>query len=272
MQRGRARRYRRPGPVARPCSGRRSTDRRAPRCGHGGTPMTQGQFDSQAPAGQASPGIADAVLREVALTRAEYDLICRQLGRKPNAVELGMFGAMWSEHCGYKNSKPLLRRFPRKAPHVLVELGEENAGVVDIGDGLAIIFKIESHNHPSAVEPFQGAATGVGLLDRRRLVRARAGGEGNVVMLVGADTGRDGIHGASFASLEDPAASHRGVVQVGNPFLEKLLTEACLELLATDFVVGMQDLGAAGLTSAGVETASKGGAGIELDVAGVSRR
>src|SRR5919204_139598 len=106
--------------------------------------------------------ISDAMLREVALTREEYETIVTRLGRPPNAVELGMFGAMWSEHCGYKNSKPLLRRFPRKAPHVLVELGEENAGVVDIGDGLAIIFKIESHNHPSAVEPFQGAATGVG--------------------------------------------------------------------------------------------------------------
>ena len=112
--------------------------------------------------GQAPVEVTDAVLREVALTRAEYELICTRLGRRPNAVELGMFGAMWSEHCGYKNSKPLLRRFPRSAPHVLVELGEENAGAVDIGDGLAIIFKIESHNHPSAVEPFQGAATGVG--------------------------------------------------------------------------------------------------------------
>lgn len=298
-------------------------------------------------AGQAPAEVTDAVLREVALTRAEYELICTRLGRRPNAVELGMFGAMWSEHCGYKNSKPLLRRFPRKAPHVLVELGEENAGAVDIGDGLAIIFKIESHNHPSAVEPFQGAATGVGgivrdiftmgarpialldslrfgplsqprnaylfhgvvggishygncigvptvggevlfspryssnplvnamcvgLIEQRKLVRARAAGEGNVVMLVGADTGRDGIHGATFASVEDPEQSHRGVVQVGNPFLEKLLIEACLELLETDYVVAMQDLGAAGLTSASVETASKGGAGIEIDVSRVSRR
>jgi phosphoribosylformylglycinamidine synthase II len=297
----------------------------------------------------------DAQLREVALTRAEYDELCRRLGRRPNALELGMCGAMWSEHCGYKNSKPLLRRFHahRGEPRarILVGAGEENAGAVDVGDGLAAVFKIESHNHPSAVEPFQGAATGVGgivrdiftmgarpiaILDSLRfgplddpargarnrylfdgvvagiahygncigvpnaggevvfapsysenplvnamcvgiapagrLVRARASGAGNSVLLVGADTGRDGLHGATFASVEDPQASHRGVVQVGDPFREKLLIEACLEILDKPWLVGMQDLGAAGLTSATVECASKGRSGIEIDVARVSRR
>jgi phosphoribosylformylglycinamidine synthase II len=297
--------------------------------------------------------VTDAQLREVALTRAEYDELCRRLGRRPNAVELGMCGAMWSEHCGYKNSKPLLRRF-RDVPageRVLVGAGEENAGAVDVGDGLAAIFKIESHNHPSAVEPFQGAATGVGgivrdiftmgarpvaILDSLRfgppddpvrgarnryliegvvggisqygncigvtnaggevvfapsynenplvnamcvgiaraegLVSARATGTGNGVLLVGADTGRDGLHGATFASVDDPQASHRGVVQVGDPFREKLLIEACLEVLDAPWLVAMQDLGAAGLTSSTVECASKGGSGIEVDVARVSRR
>ncbi|HEX2516745.1 MAG TPA: phosphoribosylformylglycinamidine synthase subunit PurL, partial [Chloroflexota bacterium] len=308
-------------------------------------------MSTQAPLAPFEP--TDAQLREVALTRAEYEEICRRLGRRPNAVELGMCGAMWSEHCGYKNSKPLLRRFGEvpAGERILVGAGEENAGAVDLGAGLAAIFKIESHNHPSAVEPFQGAATGVGgivrdiftmgarpvaILDSLRfgppddphrgernrylvegvvggvgmygncigvpnvggevvfgpsysenplvnamcvgiaraeqIVSSRATGEGNSVLLVGADTGRDGLHGATFASVDDPQASHRGVVQVGDPFREKLLIEACLEVLEAPWLVAMQDLGAAGLTSSTVECASKGGSGIEIDVARVSRR
>ncbi len=293
-----------------------------------------------------STNVTDAVLREVALTRAEYDQVVELLGREPSPVELGMFGAMWSEHCGYKNSRPLLKHFPTSGERVLQGPGE-NAGAVDIGDGLAVVFKIESHNHPSAVEPYEGAATGVGgivrdiftmgarpiallnslrfgPLDRPRnrylfggvvggiggygnclgiptvagdiffderysgnplvnamcvgivphekIMSATASGVGNLVVLVGADTGRDGIHGATFASVENPEESHRGVVQVGNPFLEKLLLEACLEALEIQGVVAMQDLGAAGLTSSTVEVASKGGLGIEIDVQKVSRR
>ena len=292
--------------------------------------------------------VTQQMLEEVALTREEYDRIVEKLGREPNMVELGMFGAMWSEHCGYKNSKPVLKLFPTKGPRVLQGPGE-NAGAVDIGDGLAVVMKIESHNHPSAVEPYQGAATGVGgivrdiftmgarpiaLLDSLRfgpptdrpnrylasgvvggvggygncigvptvagevyfedcysgnpllnamcvglapadrIMRATASGAGNPVILVGADTGRDGIHGATFASVElnDRSEERRPAVQVGNPFLEKLLIEACLELLETDHVVGMQDLGAAGLTSSAVEMAGRGGCGIDIDLLKVSRR
>ncbi len=292
--------------------------------------------------------VEQRILDEVALTQEEYDLLVSKLGREPNMVELGMFGAMWSEHCGYKNSKPVLRLFPTKGPRVLQGPGE-NAGAVDIGDGLAVVMKIESHNHPSAVEPYQGAATGVGgivrdiftmgarpiaLLDSLRfgppndrrnrylasgivggvggygncigvptvageiyfeecysgnpllnamcvgiapadkIVRATASGAGNPVILVGADTGRDGIHGATFASVElnERSEERRPAVQVGNPFLEKLLIEACLELLETDYVVGMQDLGAAGLTSSAVEMAGRGGCGIDIDLLEVPRR
>ncbi len=290
--------------------------------------------------------IAPGAWREVALSDEEYAHIGELLGREPRPVELGMFGAMWSEHCGYKHSALLLRTLPTVAPWVLEGPGE-NAGAIDVGDGLAVVFKVESHNHPSAVEPFQGAATGVGgivrdiftmgarpvavldslrfgPLDRSRnqylfpnvvagiggygnslgiptvggelffdpsfdgnpivnamcvgvtrhdnLMRARASGPGNVLMLIGADTGRDGLHGATFASVDDPEASHRGVIQVGNPFLEKLLLEACLELLDGDDVVAMQDLGAAGLTSSVVECASRGGVGAEIDVDLVPRR
>lgn len=292
--------------------------------------------------------VEQRMLDEVALTRDEYDLIVSKLGREPNMVELGMFGAMWSEHCGYKNSKPVLKLFPTKGPRVLQGPGE-NAGAVDIGDGLAVVFKIESHNHPSAVEPYQGAATGVGGIvrdiftmgarpialldslrfgppdDRRnrylasgivggvggygncigvptvageiyfedcysgnpllnamcvgiaktdRIMRATASGAGNPVVLVGADTGRDGIHGATFASVElnERSEERRPAVQVGNPFMEKLLIEACLELLETDWVVGMQDLGAAGLTSSAVEMAGRGGSGIDIDLLKVPRR
>ena len=298
-----------------------------------------------APTDRAVPD--DATLREVALTRDEYHLAYDLLDRAPNAVELGIIGGMWSEHCGYKHSRPLLRRFPGTGPRVLIGPGQENAGAVDIGDGLAIVMKVESHNHPSAVEPFQGAATGVGgilrdiftmgarpiaILDSLRfgslddarsrflangvvggiawygncvgvptvggeiqvapcyagnplvnamcaglirhedLTSAAASGTGNPLILVGTDTGRDGIHGATFASVEDPEASHRGVVQVGNPFMEKLLLEACLEALRTGGVAGLQDLGATGLTSATIEAAERGGCGVTIDVARVSRR
>ncbi|MSQ27278.1 MAG: phosphoribosylformylglycinamidine synthase subunit PurL [Dehalococcoidia bacterium] len=294
--------------------------------------------------------IDQSVLDEIALSRTEYDQIVARLGRAPNPVELGMFGALWSEHCGYKNSKPLLRLFPTTGEHVLVEAGKENAGVIDIGDGLAIAMKIESHNHPSAIEPYEGAATGVGgivrdvfamgarpiallnslrfgpltdarnrylfqgvvagisgygnclgipnvggevvfapeyngnplvnamcvgLVDPERMMSAKASGAGNLLMIVGADTGRDGIHGASglaSRSFEAEERELRSAVQVGNPFMEKLLLEACLELVQTDWLVGLQDLGAAGLTSAAVECAAKGGVGIEIDVLKVPRR
>jgi phosphoribosylformylglycinamidine synthase len=293
--------------------------------------------------------IDQRTLDEVALSRAEYQQIVELLGRAPNNVELGLFGAMWSEHCGYKNSRPLLSRFPTSSPRILVKAGEENAGAVDIGDGLAVVMKIESHNHPSAIEPYQGAATGVGgivrdiftmgarpiaLLDSLRfgplsearnrylfagivggiggygnclgiptvggeiyfdetysgnplvnamcvglievgkLIPAKASGAGNPVLLVGAATGRDGIHGATFASVELDEASEerRPAVQVGDPFTEKLLMEACLELRDTGWIVGMQDLGAAGLTSSSIESAHKGQSGIDLDVAQAPRR
>ncbi len=293
--------------------------------------------------------IEQSVLDGIAVTRQEYDEIVRRLGREPNMVELGMFGAMWSEHCGYKNSKPLLKRFPTEAPWVLQGPGE-NAGVVDIGNGQAAVFKVESHNHPSSVEPFEGAATGVGgiirdiftmgarpiaslnslrfgplseprnrylfsgavggiasygncigvptvggevafgesyngnplvnamalgLVRADAIMRSRASGVGNTIMLVGADTGRDGIHGCSgLASREfcDETADQRPTVQVGNPFLEKCLIEACLELMQYDFVVGMQDLGAAGMTSSVVEAAAKGQAGVEIDISKVPQR
>ncbi len=299
-------------------------------------------------------------LDQLSLTREEYDRVVDLLDREPNEVELGMFGALWSEHCGYKNSRPLLKMFPTESPYVLTKVGEENAGVVDIGDGLGVAFKIESHNHPSAIEPYEGAATGVGgivrdifamgarpiaLLDSLRfgplqpddttppdvaarnrhlfngvvagiggygncigiptvggevsfspsysgnplvnamcvgiarvdkLARARADGPGNLLMIVGADTGRDGIHGATFASvqLDESSEERRPAVQVGNPFMEKKLLEACLELTEEhhDWIVGLQDCGAAGLTSAAVECAAKAGTGIVIDVAKVPRR
>jgi phosphoribosylformylglycinamidine synthase len=286
-------------------------------------------------------------LREVALTADEYGVIVQALERQPNDVELGMLGVLWSEHCSYKTSKLLLRRLPSTGPAVIQGPGE-NAGAVDIGAGWAAVFKIESHNHPSAIEPYQGAATGVGgilrdviamgarpiaLLDSLRfgplpasrhhfdgvvagiggygncigvptvggevyfedcythnpivnamciglvradqLMRARAEGTGNRLLLVGADTGRDGIHGASFASLEldENSSQRRPAVQVGNPFLEKCLLEACMDLSRTDAVVAIQDLGAAGLTSAVAECAGRApGAGARIDVAKVPRR
>jgi len=289
-----------------------------------------------------------AKLDAVALNPDEYQAIVRALGREPNELELGMFGALWSEHCSYKTSKALLRQLPSEGPGVLQGPGE-NAGAVDIGDGLAVVFKIESHNHPSAIEPYQGAATGVGgilrdvfamgarpiaildalrfgplevsrnrhlfqgvvagiggygncfgcptvggevyfddgyadnpivnamcvgLVSHDRLRRAKADRSGDLVLLVGADTGRDGIHGATFASVEmdEKSASRRPAVQVGNPFLEKLLCEACLRLNELDGVTAIQDLGAAGLTSAASELAHRGRRGIDLDVSRVSRR
>ncbi len=298
--------------------------------------------------------VTEAQLQDVALAREEYEQIVELLGREPTPVELGMFGSMWSEHCGYKNSRPVLRQFPTGGPRVVQGPGE-NAGAVDIGDGQAVVFKIESHNHPSAVEPYQGAATGVGgivrdiftmgarpialldslrfgplddpqagarnrylfgnvvggiagygnslgiptvggdlffdpgyngnplvnamcvgIVEAARIMRAKASGVGNPIILVGAATGRDGIHGASgLASRTDPAARFaelRPAVQVGNPFMEKLLLEACLEALATGAVVGMQDLGAAGLTSSTVEVADRGGVGVRIDVGKVTRR
>ena len=288
-------------------------------------------------------------LDEVALSRQEYQWIVELMGRAPNRLELGLFGAMWSEHCGYKNSRPLLKRFPSTGERVLLKVGEENAGAVDIGDGQAVVFKIESHNHPSAIEPYQGAATGVGgivrdiftmgarpialldslrfgpltsprnrylfhgivggvggygnclgiptvggeiyfdesysgnplvnamcvgLIESDKLIPAKAAGEGNPVLVVGAATGRDGIHGATFASVEldESSEERRPAVQVGDPFTEKLLMEACLELRDKGWIVGMQDLGAAGMTSSTVESAHKGGAGIDLDVLRAPRR
>jgi phosphoribosylformylglycinamidine synthase II len=288
------------------------------------------------------------VASSAGLSPEECSLIKRRLGRRPNNVEWGMLGAMWSEHCGYKNSRPLLKRLPTNGPRVLQGPGE-NAGAVDIGHGLAVVLKMESHNHPSAVEPYEGAATGVGgilrdiftmgarpiallnslrfgrpgqartryllagvvggiggygncvgvptiggeiyfdstfadnplvnamcvgLVRHEQLTRARAGAAGDPVLVVGADTGRDGIHGATFASaeLDEAREASRPAVQVGNPFLEKLLMEACLELLGKGQVVAMQDLGAAGLTSSSVEVAARGGTGVELEVQRVSRR
>ncbi|MFB0557418.1 MAG: phosphoribosylformylglycinamidine synthase subunit PurL, partial [Dehalococcoidia bacterium] len=293
--------------------------------------------------------ISKEALDKVALSEEEYDLIVQQLGREPNEVELGMFGSLWSEHCGYKHSKPLLKFLPSRGKRVLIGPGEENAGAVDIGDGQVVVMKIESHNHPSAIDPYQGAATAVGgvvrdiftmgarpiallnslrfgpltepsnrylfngvvggladygnclgipgvggevffaegytgnplvnglclgICEKGKLVKAKASGEGNLLMLVGADTGRDGIHGASGLASRafESEQEVRPTVPVGNPSLEKLLIEACLELAQTDWIVGMQDLGAAGLTAATVESAARGGGGVEIDVLKVPRR
>ncbi|PPJ65107.1 phosphoribosylformylglycinamidine synthase subunit PurL [Cuspidothrix issatschenkoi] len=278
----------------------------------------------------------------------EYTDIVRRLGRHPNKAELGMFGVMWSEHCCYKNSRPLLKQFPTTGPRILVGPGE-NAGVVDLGDGLQLAFKIESHNHPSAVEPFQGAATGVGgilrdiftmgarpiallnslrfgslddpktqrlfigvvagishygncvgvptvggevyfdpaysgnplvnvmalgLMETSEIVKSGAAGIGNPVLYVGSTTGRDGMGGASFASAEltDESMDNRPAVQVGDPFLEKSLIEACLEAFKTGAVVAAQDMGAAGITCSTSEMAAKGGVGIEFNLDRVPSR
>jgi phosphoribosylformylglycinamidine synthase len=287
--------------------------------------------------------------RELGLTDREYELILSSLGRGPNEVELAMLSLMWSEHCAYKHSRKLLRRLPTSGRHVLLGPGE-NAGAVDVGDGLAVAFKVESHNHPSAVEPFQGAATGVGgilrdifavgarpiaVLDslrfgelssersryllehavagighygnsigvptvggelyfepsyeqnclinamclgiapHERLIRSAAAGPGNLIVLLGALTGRDGIGGASVlasAELGDGDADKRPSVQIGDPFAEKKLMECCLELLDRALLVSLQDLGAAGLTSSVSEMASKGDVGIDIDVSKVPLR
>lgn len=295
------------------------------------------------------PPISQELLDEVALSRAEYEAIVDRLGREPNPLEIGLFGALWSEHCGYKHTKALLRTLPNTSDRLLVAPGAENAGVVDIGDGYAVAFKIESHNHPSAVEPYEGAATGIGGIvrdilamgarpmalmnslrfgpptdDRQRyllngvvsgisgygncigvpnvggeivfddsyagnplvnamcvgiikdakIMSASADAPGDLIILVGAKTGRDGIHGASGLASRtfEEQAELRSTVQVGNPFLEKVLIEACLEAIQLPGVVGMQDCGAAGITSAAVEMAERSELGINIDVAKVHRR
>ncbi len=298
----------------------------------------------------ADPAITPELIEEHGITPEEYERVQDLLGREPNYTELGIFSVMWSEHCSYKNTRSLLKGFPTKSPRVLVGAGEENAGILDVGDGLAISFKIESHNHPSAVEPFQGAATGVGgiirdiftmgarpvcavnslrfgeldnpqvrrlfagvvsgiahygncfgiptvagevyfdksyegnplvnafalgVLRHDQIARGAAKGVGNPVFYVGPATGRDGLAGAAFASqdlTEESAEQQRGAVQVGDPFMEKLCVEACLELLATGAVAGIQDMGAAGLTCSTCETAARGGTGIEIDLAKVPQR
>lgn len=285
---------------------------------------------------------------DMGLSDEEFEKVQGILGRLPNWTETGLFSVMWSEHCSYKNSKPVLRRFPTEGEYVLQGPGE-GAGIVDIGDGQAVVFKIESHNHPSAIEPYQGAATGVGgiirdifsmgarpvallnslrfgelntpkvkylfenviagiagygncigiptvggeiyfdscyegnplvnamcvgLIDHDKIQKGIAKGIGNPVMYVGASTGRDGIHGATFASeeLSEESEAKRPAVQVGDPFMEKLLLEACLELIETGAVQGIQDMGAAGLTSSSSEMASKAGNGLELNLDMVPQR
>ena len=299
--------------------------------------------------------IDDDVLAQIALSRDEYARALSMLGREPSEVELGMIGALWSEHCGYKHSRPLFHHFPTEDERILTALGEENAGAIAIGEGWVAVMKIESHNHPSAIEPYEGAATGVGgivrdifamgaqpiaLLDslrfgpldhpelgrrnrrlctgvvagiggygnclgiptvggelvvgesysgnplvnamclgvapRGQLISATAGPPGTRLMIVGADTGRDGLHGATFASVEldESSVERRPAVQVGNPFLEKLLMDACVELVRDhrDWIEGLQDCGAAGITSSTVEMAERAGAGIRIQTASVPRR
>jgi phosphoribosylformylglycinamidine synthase subunit PurL len=298
--------------------------------------------------------ITPAIVRSHGLNEEEFERLRTALGRNPNFTELGVFSVMWSEHCSYKNTRLELKKFPTTGPKVLVKAGEENAGVIDIGDGWAVAFKMESHNHPSAIEPFQGAATGVGgiirdiftmgarpvlLLDSLRfgpihgcssparknrrlfagvvagiahygncigiptiggeiyfdesyegnplvnvfclgvlrhseIVRGAAKGVGNPVFYVGSETGRDGLAGAAFASrdLTEESKQDRPAVQVGDPFKGKLLLEACLELLASGSVAGIQDMGAAGLTCSTCETASRGGTGVQIDLALVPQR
>ncbi|MGQ9630248.1 MAG: phosphoribosylformylglycinamidine synthase subunit PurL [bacterium] len=295
--------------------------------------------------------------KKLGFTDEEYDRIVEILGREPNITELGMFSVLWSEHCSYCSSKPYLKLFPTSGPHILQGPGE-NAGVIDIGDGLAVVMKVESHNHPSAIEPYEGAATGVGgilrdiftmgarpialldslrfgplkpgpgtdearaarnrylvggvvkgigdygnctgvptvggeiyfeecynenplvnvmcvgLMEEGRIVKARASGVGNPVIYVGSTTGRDGMGGAAFASkeLHEGSMEDRPAVQKGDPFSEKLLIEACLELAEKDYLVGMQDMGAAGLTCSSSEMASKAGTGMEIDLDLVPKR
>lgn len=283
------------------------------------------------------------------LTKDEFKRIVDILGRLPNEVELGMYSVMWSEHCSYKNSIAELKKLPRSGPKLLVEAGEENAGLVDIGDGLAVAFKIESHNHPSAIEPYQGAATGVGgilrdiftmgarpiaalnslrfgnpnnprtshlirgivkgigdygncfgvptvagdiffddcynenpivnamavgVVETKHIAKASARGKGNIVMIVGSSTGRDGIHGATFASdeLNDESEHKRPSVQVGDPFTEKLLLEATLEVIREGLIIGIQDMGAAGITCSTSEMSARGNVGMNIDLDKVPQR
>jgi phosphoribosylformylglycinamidine synthase II len=301
-----------------------------------------------------TPTLTPELIRQHGLSDEEFQRIKSILGREPNFTELGVFSVMWSEHCSYKNTRRELRKFPTTGPRVLVKAGEENAGVIDIGDGWAVAFKMESHNHPSAVEPFQGAATGVGgiirdiftmgarpvflmdslrfgpiqgdsetarqnrkllrgvvagiahygncigvptiggevyfdesyngnplvnvfclgILKRTEIARGAASGVGNAVFYVGSETGRDGLAGAAFASrdLTEESKADRPAVQVGDPFRGKLLLEACLELLTSGAVAGIQDMGAAGLTCSTCETASRGGTGVQIDLALVPKR
>ncbi len=285
----------------------------------------------------------EKIWRSMGLTEDEYDQICTTLGRLPNYTEVGMYAVLWSEHCAYKHTRPFFKLFPTTGERILQGPGE-NAGVVDIGDGWAVVFKVESHNHPSAIEPYQGAATGVGgilrdiftmgarpiaalnslrlgdlddekvkylfkgivagiagygnavgvptvggevyfdpgyagnplvnamavgLVRHEMITTASASGVGNPVMVVGSETGRDGIHGASFASgeLSSDSEEKSPTVQAGDPFVEKLLIEACLEAIESGAVIGIQDMGAAGLTSSACEMASRAGSGIEIDLA-----
>ncbi|MBU0776602.1 MAG: phosphoribosylformylglycinamidine synthase subunit PurL, partial [Alphaproteobacteria bacterium] len=295
-----------------------------------------------------APHITPEIVAEHGLSPEEYDRVLKAIGREPNLTELGIFSVMWSEHCSYKSSKIHLMKLPTTGPQVICGPGE-NAGVVDIGDGQAAIFKMESHNHPSYIEPYQGAATGVGgilrdvftmgarpvanmnalrfgrpdhpkmrhlisgvvrgiggygncvgvptvggevnfhpaydgnilvnamtvgIADTDKIFYSAASGVGNSIVYVGSKTGRDGIHGATMASADfgDDADAKRPTVQVGDPFTEKLLIEACLELMASDAIVAIQDMGAAGLTSSSVEMASKGGVGLLLNMDAVPQR
>ncbi|MEC7303220.1 MAG: phosphoribosylformylglycinamidine synthase subunit PurL, partial [Pseudomonadota bacterium] len=297
---------------------------------------------------QNTPAITPEIVAEHGLTPDEYQTVLDIMGREPNVTELGIFSVMWSEHCSYKSSRKWLKTLPTEGPQVIQGPGE-NAGVVDIGDGQAAVFKIESHNHPSFIEPYQGAATGVGgimrdvftmgarpvanlnalrfgspdhprtrhlvdgvvagiggygncmgiptvagevnfhsayngnilvnamtvgIADADKIFYSAAAGVGNPVVYVGSKTGRDGIHGATMASAEfsEDSEEKRPTVQVGDPFTEKLLLEACLELMATDCIIAIQDMGAAGLTCSSVEMADKGGVGIELDLDAVPAR
>src|SRR6266571_3879314 len=290
----------------------------------------------------ADPIVTPELAKQHGLTPEEFERIQKILGRDPNFTELGIFSVMWSEHCSYKSSRVHLRRLPTKAPAVLQGPGE-NAGIVDIGDGLAVAFKIESHNHPSFIEPFQGAATGVGgilrdiftmgarpiaamnslrfgpldkqqnkrilegvvggiafygncfgvptvggeiyfadcysqnplvnafalgIFERDKIFYGRARGVGNPVIYVGAKTGRDGIHGATMASagFGEDAGAQRPNVKIGDPFMEKLLLEACLEAMQKGLIVGIQDMGAAGLTCSSCEMGARAGTGVELDL------
>ena len=294
-------------------------------------------------------GMEEKIWIKAGLTDSEYELLTKHMGREPNTVELALYAQMWSEHCGYTHTRPLFKHFLTTGPRIVQGPGE-NAGIVDIDDDEVITFKLESHNHPSAIAPFQGAATGVGgiirdilamgaypiaslnslhfghpgekghtrwlisevihgigeygncvgvptvggevrfsnaykgnplvnamcvgFMKKSEIKKAIATGIGNSLMIVGNLTGRDGMGGASFASkdLEEENDEDRGAIQVGDPFMEKLLIEACLEVFDKDYVVGVQDMGAAGILSSSVETASKAGNGVEIDVALVPKR